>query len=77
MPSAWSTHIIHTRLQPFAWSDHDMCTASFRLPCIVTRGRGTWKLDLSHLEDDEYKKSINEFWYEWQKEKNNFHDIGL
>ena len=54
-----------------------MCTASFRLPCIVTRGRGTWKLNLSHLEDDEYKKSLNEFWYEWQKEKINFHDIGL
>ena len=50
---------------------------SFHLPCEVTRGRGTWELNLAHLEDEEFKQCINEIWLEWQKETINFHDIGL
>lgn len=41
--------------------------------CSATlHGPGLWKLNVSVLNDDEYKRLISEFWSSWQCRQNNF-----
>ena len=48
IPSLWSPGIEKVYIHPFAWSDHDMRTMAFFLPQQAKRGRGIWKMNLSH-----------------------------
>ena len=54
-----------------------MCTMNFYLPQQNKRGRGIWKMNLSHVEEKCFQTEINKFWAEWQKQKVHYKDIGI
>ena len=77
IPSVWSPGVEKVYIHPFAWSDHDMCTMAFFLPQQAKRGRGIWKMNLSHIESEAFQKEITSFWKDWKNQKTNYFDLGL
>ena len=64
-----------SRIIPFPWSDHDIVITDLHIPKTVPRGHGTWKLNLSLLEDSVYKETIKSFLYKWKDKKTLFSGI--
>ena len=58
-----------------------MCTIIFYLPQQIKRGGGggggIWKMNLSHINEENFQTNIKDFWLEWKKEKINYEDTGL
>ena len=54
-----------------------MCKINFYLPQQNKRGRGIWKMNLSHIEEKSFQMEIDKFWAEWQKQKVHYKDIGI
>ena len=75
--SAWTSEVQNSYIHPFIWSDHDMCTINFYLPQQIKRGRGIWKMNLSHINDENFQTKIKDFWLEWKNEKINYEDNGV
>ena len=42
----------------------------------IKRGRGLYKMNVSHLLNDNFKQEISELWGKWQQNKNRFPDKG-
>ena len=54
---------------PYFRSDHSYVYLSFSLPDAPERGKGCWKFNKSLLNNATYRKLINNFWSEWQREQ--------
>ena len=77
--SAWTSNVTCAYIHPFVWSDHDMCTINFYLQQEIKRGRGIWKMNLSHIEDETFqfldrmartKNKLRRYWFMVGSRKN-------
>ena len=57
---------------PFFRSDHSYVFLEFNPPAGIERGKGIWKFNTSHLEDEAFCHKIEEFWAAWQRERSRF-----
>ena len=63
---------LRIEILPFFRSDHKYICLEFSIPRNQARGRGTWKLNFTHLKDQQLHNLIKDFWFQWQLEKNRF-----
>lgn len=72
--NAIDNEIENCNITKFPFSDH--CAITLQLITNnITRGPGTWKLNTSILENEQYIEMIECFWRTWVKQKNNFKDL--
>ena len=75
VPNNWTPKSYVSGIIPFAWSDHDIVRTKITIPDTITRGPGTWKLNTSLLHDQQYKKTIKNFYQTWILKKRFFKDL--
>ena len=76
LDSAWLLNVKKCYIHPFClvWP----CVRwNFIYHSKQKRGRWIWKMNLSHIENENFQKEINDFWREWKNEKGKYEDVGL
>ena len=77
IPSHWISNVTSQYIDPFVWSDHDMCTMNIYLQKDVQRGKGIWKMNLTLLDDQKFQTHIRKFWREWSRVRSDYADAAL
>jgi len=67
--------ILRVEILPFFRSDHSYVYLQLRLPSMVHRGRGLWKFNVSHLNNDAFIQMVSNFWQAWRLEKTSFFSL--
>ena len=68
-PVAWSAFLISCDIIPSPFSDHCAVLLSTKVPDVLERGPGLWKLNCSVLSEDEYVDIISSFWSHWRSRR--------
>ena len=63
------------QILPFFRSDHSYVYLEFEPPRGVERGKGIWKLNVSHLKSPELCDQIGNFWSDWRLKKSKFSSL--
>ena len=71
-PVAWSAFLISCDIIPCPFSDHCAVLLSTKVPDVLERGPGLWKLNCSVLSEDEYVDIISSFWSHWRSRRESF-----
>jgi len=66
VPYVWVSSVSCCDILPCPFSDHCAVLLTVSIPDVVPPGPGLWKLNTSILEDEDYVKSISEFWIAWR-----------
>ena len=61
--------ITTSKIQPTSLSDHDGVSVTFQINEENPRGTGTWKMNTSILQQNQFKEIFLNFWNYWQNEK--------
>jgi hypothetical protein len=69
------TMVLRVDILPFFRSDHSYVYLELLLPSAISRGRGLWKLNCSHLTDQSFIDLVTDFWTFWQSTKSSFLSI--
>ena len=56
------------------YTDHSSVVLTVRIDDVI-RGKGLWKMNTSHILEDEYKEGLTNLWREWQNRKQEFTDV--
>ena len=67
--------VLAADILPFFRSDHSYIYLKLVLPHSVSRGRGLWKFNVSHLRDLSFVNMVTSFWESWQAEKSTFYSL--
>ena len=62
VPTNFLNNVRKIEILPFFRSDHSYVYLELDLPKGTERGSGIWKFNVDHLNDDNYKIRIKEFW---------------
>ena len=74
-PIVLRTQVRDHACDPFSYSDHHMVSIKLQLGHSNPRGRGVWKFNTRPLKSDDFCVAVNNFWSQWQLEKNVFTDL--
>lgn len=75
LPVAWSASLISCDIIPCPFSDHCAVLLSTKVPDVLERGPGLWKLNCSVLSEDEYVNIISSFWSHWRSRRKSFPSV--
>ena len=66
-----------TEIKPGYWSDHDVLTVTLNIPTGSNRGKGTWKLNTSILNDPHLVNQINNYINNFAQTKYSFDNLQI
>ena len=72
MPQRYLGLVTSVGIFPFFRSDHSYVHLNINLPFGVKRGKGLWKFNTAHLQDEAFCNKIERFWLQWRAEKDRF-----
>ena len=72
---AWSASLFSCDIIPCPFSDHCAVLLSTKVPDVLERGPGLWKLNCSVLSEDEYVEMISSFWSHWRSRRESFPSV--
>jgi len=75
LPVAWSASLVSCDIIPCPFSDHCAVLLSTKVPDVLERGPGLWKLNCSVLSEDEYVDMVSSFWSHWRSRRESFPSV--
>ena len=69
-----SCHIINIKIIHCPFSDHDIKIMKLNI-CDITRGSGTWIMNLHTIRSDYFRQVFTNWWVYWKLEKKSFSNL--
>ena len=69
-----SCHIINIKIIHCPFSDHDIKIMKLNV-CDITRGSGTWIMNLHTIRSDYFRQVLSNWWVYWKLEKKSFSNL--
>ena len=69
-----SCHIINIKIIHCPFSDHDIKIMKLNV-CDITRGSGTWIMNLHTIRSDYFRQVFTNWWVYWKLEKKSFSNL--
>ena len=76
-PNQWAHEMGRADTLPCPYSDHSAVTLSFQVPNTNLPGPSYWKLNVSILDEREYRARITALWRQWQTRRHEYDSIQM